>query len=199
MNLLTLFPPRQGFRVVQVEECWFQSLAPLMAEVRSQMGSGPVYLSFDIDALDPGFAPGTGTPEIGGLTPIQVSTEKPLAVTVTQSCIIDVLSWLGSGSGNYSRLPGAEPCWMWPCGGVASLWHHRFELLLLYLLLILCVCVCFEFSFYYCVLPNRKHCADRGQPTFWNVVCPSKRQILLMINHTNQHGLHGGPENWLLK
>lgn len=65
----------QGFRVVQVEECWFKSLAPLMAEVRSQMGSGPVYLSFDIDALDPGFAPGTGTPEIAGLTPIQVNTE----------------------------------------------------------------------------------------------------------------------------
>ncbi|KAF3861192.1 hypothetical protein F7725_001447 [Dissostichus mawsoni] len=34
-------------------------------------GGGPVYLSFDIDALDPGFAPGTGTPEIAGLTPIQ--------------------------------------------------------------------------------------------------------------------------------
>lgn len=62
----------QGFRVVPVEECWFQSLAPLMAEVRAQMASGPMYLSFDIDALDPGFAPGTGTPEIAGLTPIQV-------------------------------------------------------------------------------------------------------------------------------
>ncbi|KAF0035900.1 hypothetical protein F2P81_011212 [Scophthalmus maximus] len=61
----------QGFRVVQAEECWFKSLAPLMAEVRAQMGGGPVYLSFDIDALDPGFAPGTGTPEIAGLTPIQ--------------------------------------------------------------------------------------------------------------------------------
>jgi len=43
-----------------------------MAEVRAQMGSGPVYLSFDIDALDPAFAPGTGTPEIAGLTSIQV-------------------------------------------------------------------------------------------------------------------------------
>ncbi|KAJ3585968.1 hypothetical protein NHX12_012371 [Muraenolepis orangiensis] len=61
----------QGFRVVQAEECWFKSLAPLMAEVRAQMGSGPVYLSFDIDALDPAFAPGTGTPEIAGLTTIQ--------------------------------------------------------------------------------------------------------------------------------
>ncbi|KAI1897139.1 hypothetical protein AGOR_G00080110 [Albula goreensis] len=62
---------QQGFRVVQVEECWHKSLTPLMAEVRKQMGAGPVYLSFDIDALDPAFAPGTGTPEIAGLTPIQ--------------------------------------------------------------------------------------------------------------------------------
>ena len=58
----------QGFRVVQAEECWHKSLAPLMAEVRAQMGDGPVYLSFDIDSLDPAFAPGTGTQEIGGLT-----------------------------------------------------------------------------------------------------------------------------------
>jgi guanidinobutyrase len=62
---------QQGFRVVQVEECWHRSLAPLMAEVREQLGEGPVYLSFDIDGLDPAYAPGTGTPEIGGLTTIQ--------------------------------------------------------------------------------------------------------------------------------
>jgi guanidinobutyrase len=59
---------QQGFRVVQVEECWHRSLEPLMTEVRAQLGDGPVYLSFDIDGLDPSFAPGTGTPEIGGLT-----------------------------------------------------------------------------------------------------------------------------------
>ena len=35
--------------------------------IRAVVGSGPVYLSFDVDALDPAFAPGTGTPEIGGL------------------------------------------------------------------------------------------------------------------------------------
>ena len=37
---------------------------------------GPVYLSFDIDAIDPGFCPGTGTPEIGGLTSIQVDGQQ---------------------------------------------------------------------------------------------------------------------------
>ena len=61
----------QGFRVVQAEDCWHKSLAPLMAEVREQMGEGPVYVSFDIDGLDPSFAPGTGTVEMGGLTSIQ--------------------------------------------------------------------------------------------------------------------------------
>ena len=61
----------QGFRLVQAEQCWHTSLAPLMAEVRQQMGDGPVYLSFDIDSLDPIWAPGTGTPEVGGLTSIQ--------------------------------------------------------------------------------------------------------------------------------
>ncbi len=60
-----------GVRVVPAEDCWHKSLAPLMAEIRMQMGEGPVYLTFDIDALDPGFAPGTGTPEIGGLTTVQ--------------------------------------------------------------------------------------------------------------------------------
>ena len=65
------WPRSQGFRVVQAEECWYKSLAPLMEEVRRQLGRGPVYISFDIDGLDPSQAPGTGTPEIGGLTTSQ--------------------------------------------------------------------------------------------------------------------------------
>jgi guanidinobutyrase len=58
----------QGFWVVQAEECWHKSLAPLMQDVIKRMGSGPVYISFDIDGIDPAYAPGTGTPEIAGLT-----------------------------------------------------------------------------------------------------------------------------------
>ena len=61
----------KGWTVVQAEECWHKSLEPLMAEVREKVGGGPVYLSFDIDGIDPAWAPGTGTPEIGGLTTIQ--------------------------------------------------------------------------------------------------------------------------------
>jgi guanidinobutyrase len=73
------WPRRQGFRVVQAEECWHRSLTPLMAEVREQVGGGPVYISFDIDGLDPSYAGGTGTPEIAGLT-------TPQAVEIIRGC-----------------------------------------------------------------------------------------------------------------
>jgi len=59
---------QQGFTVVQAEECWGLSLSPLMAQIRARIGSKKVYISYDIDSLDPAFAPGTGTAEIGGLT-----------------------------------------------------------------------------------------------------------------------------------
>jgi guanidinobutyrase len=73
------WPRQQGFRVVQAEECWHRSLTPLMAEVREQVGGGPVYFSFDIDGLDPSYAGGTGTPEIGGLT-------TPQALEIIRGC-----------------------------------------------------------------------------------------------------------------
>ena len=41
-------------------ECWHKSLSPLMDTVRDKMGDRPVYISFDIDGIDPGFCPGTG-------------------------------------------------------------------------------------------------------------------------------------------
>lgn len=65
------WPRAQGFRVVEAHECWHRSLTPLMNEVREQVGGGPVYLSFDVDGLDPSVAPGTGTPEVGGLSGAQ--------------------------------------------------------------------------------------------------------------------------------
>lgn len=70
---------QQGFRVVQAEECWHKSLEPLMAEVREKVSGGPVYLSFDIDGLDPAYAPGTGTAEIGGLT-------VPQGIEIVRGC-----------------------------------------------------------------------------------------------------------------
>ena len=57
----------RGWSVVTAEECRGRSLAPLMEQVRALIGDAPCYLSFDIDALSPGIAPGTGTQEMGGL------------------------------------------------------------------------------------------------------------------------------------
>jgi guanidinobutyrase len=61
----------KGFTVVQAEELWHKSATPLIDDIRAKMGTRPVYLTFDIDSLDPAYAPGTGTPEIGGLTSVQ--------------------------------------------------------------------------------------------------------------------------------
>ena len=61
----------RSFRVIQAEECWHKSMTPLMNEIRAAIGDAPVYLTYDIDSLDPAYAPGTGTVEPGGLTTIQ--------------------------------------------------------------------------------------------------------------------------------
>jgi guanidinobutyrase len=58
----------KGWTVIQAEACWHKSLSPLIAEIRAKIGNTPTYLSYDIDSLDPAFAPGTGTLEVGGLT-----------------------------------------------------------------------------------------------------------------------------------
>ncbi|MEO0863093.1 MAG: agmatinase [Pseudomonadota bacterium] len=57
-----------GFQQFLAPELWGRDLSSLGAEIRRDIGDAPVYVTFDIDSLDPAFAPGTGTPEIGGLT-----------------------------------------------------------------------------------------------------------------------------------
>ena len=60
-----------GMRVIFIEEFNRLGVEAAIAEARRIVGDGPTYLSFDIDSLDPAYAPGTGTPEVGGLTSIQ--------------------------------------------------------------------------------------------------------------------------------
>lgn len=64
-------PQSWGFQHFLASELWNRSLSGMAAEIRRDIGGRPTYLSFDIDSLDPAFAPGTGTPEIGGLTVMQ--------------------------------------------------------------------------------------------------------------------------------
>lgn len=62
------FSEQSGMRVVFCEEVHDRGPAAIAAEARALVGDRPLYLTFDIDSLDPVYAPGTGTPEIGGLT-----------------------------------------------------------------------------------------------------------------------------------
>jgi agmatinase len=57
----------QGVTIVSAQKVHEQGPAATAEQIRAIVGDGPAYLSFDIDALDPAFAPGTGTPEVGGL------------------------------------------------------------------------------------------------------------------------------------
>ena len=57
----------QGIRVIEIEEYNDLGVDAVIAEARRVVGDGETYISFDVDALDPVYAPGTGTPEIGGI------------------------------------------------------------------------------------------------------------------------------------
>jgi len=99
-------------------------LQDVIDEVRTRMakaGNPPLYLTFDIDALDPAFAPGTGTPEVGGLTTAQ-------AMTLLEAW--HDLNWVGmdctevSPPYDHAELTSnaaAVMVWTWLCGRIAAL------------------------------------------------------------------------------
>lgn len=66
------FSKTSGMTVVYAQEFEQRHLSTIIAQARDVLGDGPVYVTFDIDSLDPAFAPGTGTPEVAGLTPREV-------------------------------------------------------------------------------------------------------------------------------
>ena len=61
-----------GMTVIHADEVPGIGIPAIIERARKIAGDGPTYISFDVDSLDPGFAPGTGTPEMGGLTPREV-------------------------------------------------------------------------------------------------------------------------------
>ena len=65
-------PAELGFEAIPCDELATLSAGEYAARVRERGGEGPLFLSFDVDVLDPAYAPGTGTPEVGGLTTREV-------------------------------------------------------------------------------------------------------------------------------
>ncbi len=66
------FSYESGMTVIHAEEVTGLGIPAIIEKARAIVGDGPTYLSFDVDSLDPSFAPGTGTPEVGGLTTREV-------------------------------------------------------------------------------------------------------------------------------
>ena len=62
------FQREHGITVLDIDDVLAAGVGAVSARIQSVVGPGPVYVTFDIDAVDPAFAPGTGTPEVGGLT-----------------------------------------------------------------------------------------------------------------------------------
>lgn len=67
----TDFAKEVGIRIITMEEFADIGVEATLREARRIVGDEPTYVSFDVDVLDPAFAPGTGTPEIGGMTTLQ--------------------------------------------------------------------------------------------------------------------------------
>jgi guanidinopropionase len=60
------FSYESGMTVIHIEELYEMGIPAVIAKAREVVGAGPTYVSFDVDGMDPVYAPGTGTPEVGG-------------------------------------------------------------------------------------------------------------------------------------
>lgn len=100
------FADAVGIRVIAIEEFFRRGVGDVMAEARSIVGTDPTYVSYDIDFVDPAFAPGTGTPEVGGPTSFQaIQVVRELAgVNIIGADLVEVsppfdasgaTAWLG--------------------------------------------------------------------------------------------------------
>jgi guanidinopropionase len=65
------FSHETGMRVIYIEEFYELGVKGVIEEIHRVAGTGPTYLSFDVDGLDPVYAPGTGTPEVGGFSTLE--------------------------------------------------------------------------------------------------------------------------------
>jgi agmatinase len=79
-----------GFEVIAADELYALSPARYAERVRARVGDRPAFVSFDIDVLDPAFAPGTGTPEVAGLHPRE-ALSLVRALAGMQFCGFDVV------------------------------------------------------------------------------------------------------------
>jgi len=95
-------------------------LAPIIATIRERIGDTPCYLTLDIDCLDPAFAPGTGTPEPGGMSSSQVMTflEEFAALNLVGMDCVEVAP--AYDHAELTSNAAAQFVWTYLCGQVAK-------------------------------------------------------------------------------
>lgn len=101
------YSENSGMRVVFCEDLHSAGPEAIAAEAKALVGDRPVYLTFDIDSLDPAYAPGTGTPEIGGMTThqAQVLLRGMRGLNYVGADLVEVSPPLDNG--NVTSLAGA--------------------------------------------------------------------------------------------
>jgi agmatinase len=72
-EMIWRFSYDSGMTVIHIEELRDKGVPYVIEKIHEVVGDGPTYISFDVDGLDPTYAPGTGTPEVGGMTPIETA------------------------------------------------------------------------------------------------------------------------------
>ena len=101
-----------GFTVIESEDLRSLGPEPYGALVREKVGERPVFLSFDIDFLDPAFAPGTGTPEIAGFSTAEAVTFlRALRGVTLAGCDVVEVSPAYDGPGQQTALAAANVVW----------------------------------------------------------------------------------------
>ncbi len=106
---------QQGAQLIFIEVARKHGPEVMVEEIRRTIGGGPTYVTFDIDCLDPAFAPGTGTPEIGGLTTLeaQIMVRGLTGCNVVGADLVEVSPPLNPSG--VTTLTGATMLWELLC------------------------------------------------------------------------------------
>jgi agmatinase len=101
-----------GFDTLTLQESLDLGIAATIARIKERVGDAPVYFSLDIDVLDPAYAPGTGTPEVGGYTTVQMQQilRGLGGLNYVGFDVVEVLPQY-DGPGQITSLLAANLCW----------------------------------------------------------------------------------------
>jgi agmatinase len=101
-----------GFDVLLADDVRAMGITKVIEAIRKKVSDGPTFLSFDIDFIDPAYAPGTGTPEVGGFTSAEAQ-QLLRGLTGVNFVAFDVVEVLPSydNAGQITALLGANVGW----------------------------------------------------------------------------------------